>query len=82
MFVLYKTIETADGRLDTLVHGVYDRQADAQQIGDNLRLLYDWVKATRVELQSEPPESQLPMSRKKMAGSIVPDVELPQRKIS
>lgn len=84
MFILYKTVEAADGQLQTLVHGAYHHKADAEHIGDNLRLLYSWVKSVCVEVETDaavaaaPP---LPLSRKKMAASKTrtPDE---QRKIS
>jgi hypothetical protein len=81
MFVLYKTVERPDGLFETHVHGSYANQRDAEQVGENLRLLYPWIKAIRVEDHPESADAQLALSRKKMAGSIHPEAE-GRRKLS
>lgn len=82
MFLLFKTIDDGAGRLETQLHGSYSRRGDAEQIGENLRLLYPWIKGIRVSEEDEAAASPLALSRKKMAGSIPPASEQQPRKIS
>lgn len=55
MFALYLTMEHIAGQLETSLHATYESKKEAEQIGDNLRLLYSWVK--KVEVRELPEET-------------------------
>lgn len=48
MFTLYTIVERLDGTSEIVRHGTYATRAEAEQIGENLRLLYGWVKSFEV----------------------------------
>ncbi len=66
MFTVYKTVENAGGSVSTVVHGSYANRADAEQIADNLRRLYGWVKGVRIESENAdaPPTKKMAPSRR------------------
>lgn len=67
MFTLYTIVERLDGTTEIVRHAQYATRAEAEQIGENLRLLYSWVKSFDVR------ESQ---------ASGVRDQEKPEKKMT
>lgn len=74
MFTLYTIVERLDGASEIIRHGSYATRAEAEQIGENLRLLYGWVKSFEVRdmgiAGQESGGSSQEKPEKKMTGSI------------
>lgn len=78
MFTLYTIVERLDGASEIVRHGTYATRAEAEQIGENLRLLYGWVKSFEVrdmasrgqEAEGGRQEAGQEKPEKKMTGSV------------
>lgn len=67
MFELHTTVERPDGTSESALHGEYRTRREAEQIGENLRLLYSWVKSFEVRGDAS---AETDKPDKKMTGSV------------
>lgn len=70
MFTLYTIVERLDGASEIVRHGTYATRAEAEQIGENLRLLYGWVKSFEVRDDAAAGIRSQEKPEKKMTGSV------------